>query len=164
MQLWTSKVQSLITALERQITFVQPGFGSSNFGVCITELVDGMVNVLHAEEYHRPDFNETIKTTVRLRDKYNIRFDNSCRIFVDAANPSFISTLKQAVNEDPDYTKQIQYYKHNYPSIYDIEFLQQNMFVIPVSFSKEHKNMLAHAKELISTRMERLPFIPSLAN
>jgi hypothetical protein len=64
-----------------------------------------MVNVLHAEEYPRPDFNEMIKTTVRLLDEYDIRFDNSCRIFVDAANPSFISTLKQAVNEDSDYVK-----------------------------------------------------------
>ena len=96
-----------------------------------------------------PDFNEMIKTTVHLLDKYNIKFDNSCRIFVDAANPSFISTLKQAVNEDPDYTKQIQYYKHNYPSIYNLQFLQHNMFVIPVPFSKEHKNMLAHCKELL---------------
>ena len=90
-----------------------------------------------------------IKTTVHLLEEYNIRFDNSCRIFVDAANPSFISTLKQAVNEDPDYTKQIQYYKHNYPSIYDLQFLQHNMFVIPVPFGKEHKNMLAHCKELL---------------
>jgi hypothetical protein len=44
-----------------------------------------------------------IKTTVHLLEKHDIRFDNSCRIFVDAANPSFISTLKQAVNEDSDY-------------------------------------------------------------
>jgi hypothetical protein len=42
------------------------------------------------------------------------------------------------------------YYKHNYPSVYDLQFLQQNMFVIPVPFSKEHKNMLAHAKELLA--------------
>jgi hypothetical protein len=28
------------------------------------------------------------------------------------------------------------------------EFLQQNMFVIPVPFSKDHKQMLAHCKEL----------------
>ena len=54
-------------------------------------------------------------------------------------------TLNQAVNEDPDYTKVIQHYKHNYPSVYDLQFLQQNMFVIPVAFSKEHKNMLAQA-------------------
>jgi hypothetical protein len=62
---------------------LDPGFGSSNFGVCITELVDCMVNVLHAEEYPRPDFNEMIQTTINLLEQYNIRFDNSCRIFVD---------------------------------------------------------------------------------
>ena len=28
---------------------LDPGFGRSNFGVCVTELVDGTVNVLHAE-------------------------------------------------------------------------------------------------------------------
>ena len=48
---------------------------------------------------------------------------------------------------DPDYVKQIAFYKHNYPSIYDLQFLQQNMFIIPVPFSKEHKAMLADAKD-----------------
>ena len=56
---------------------LDPGFGSSNFDVCNTEWVDGMVNVLHAEVYPRPDFNEMIKTTVRLLEEYDIRFDNS---------------------------------------------------------------------------------------
>ena len=90
-----------------------------------------------------------INTTVRLLDKYDIKFDNRCRIFIDAANLSFISTFKQAVNEDPDYMKQISFYKHNYPSMYDLQFLQQNMFVIPGPCSKEHKNMLAPTKELL---------------
>jgi hypothetical protein len=44
-----------------------------------------------------------IKTTLHLLEKYDIRFDSSCRIFVDAANLSSISRLKQAVNEDHDY-------------------------------------------------------------
>ena len=39
---------------------LDPGFGSSNFDVCITELVDGLVNVIHAEEYQRPDFYQMI--------------------------------------------------------------------------------------------------------
>ena len=30
-----------------------------------------------------------------------------------------------------------------------LEFLEHNMFVIPVAFSKEHKAMLAHTKELM---------------
>jgi hypothetical protein len=128
---------------------LDPGFGSSNFGVCITELVDGMVNVLHAEEYHRPDFNKMIDTTIELLDKYNITFESRCRIFVDGANPSFIRALKERLEEDPEYDKVIAYYKHTYPSVYDLQFLQQSMFVIPVAFNKEHKHMLAHCKELM---------------
>ena len=106
---------------------LDPGFGSSNFGVCITELRDGLVHVLHAEEYHRPDFNSMITTTVNLLDEYDITFEGRSRIFVDGANPSFISALKDRVNEDPEYDKQIAYYKHNYPSVYDLQFLEQNM-------------------------------------
>ena len=128
---------------------LDPEFGSSNFGVCITELRDGLVDVLHAEEYLGQDFNAMIQTTVKLLDQFNIRFDNRCRIFVNGANPSFIRALKDKVDEDTNYEQQISYYKKNYPSIYELQFLQQNMFVIPVPFSKEHKNMLAHAKEML---------------
>lgn len=49
-------------------------------------------------------------------------------------NPKFI------LREDSDYVKQIAYYEKNYSSVYDLQFLQQNMFVIPVAFSKELKN------------------------
>jgi hypothetical protein len=112
-------------------------------------LVDGLVNVLHAEEYQRPDFNAMINTTINLIDKYNITFEGRSRIFVDGANPSFIRALKDRLEEDPEYDKQIAYYKHNYPSVYDLQFLQQNMFVIPVPFNKEHKHMLAHTKEML---------------
>jgi hypothetical protein len=139
---------------------LDPGFGSSNFGVCITELVDGMVNVLHAEEYPRPDFNAMIQTTSKLLTQYDIRFDNRCRIFVDAANPSFIRALKDKVDEDTNYEHQIVFFKKNYPSIYDLQFLQQNMFVIPVPFSKEHKNMLAHAKEMMEYKNGQVAINP----
>ena len=63
-------------------------------------------------------------------------------------DPSFIRALKDRVDEDTDYEQQMDYYKKNYPSVYDLEFLQQNIFVIPVPFSKEHKALLAHCKEL----------------
>ena len=54
---------------------LDPGFGSSAFGVCITELRDGLVHVLHAQEYPRPDFNEMIEMTISLLDKYAITFE-----------------------------------------------------------------------------------------
>ena len=139
---------------------LDPGFGSSNFGVCITELVDGLVRVLHAEEYHRPDFNSMITTTVNLLDEYDITFEGRSRIFVDGANPSFIAALKDKVDEDPEYDKVIQYYKHNYPSVYDLQFLEQNMFVIPVAFNKEHKHMLAHCKVMLEYRQGMVAIHP----
>jgi len=71
--------------------------------MCITELINGQVNVLHAEEYPRPDFNEMIETTLRLLDEYEITFENRCRVFVDGANPSFIRVLKDRIDgEDAD--------------------------------------------------------------
>lgn len=69
------------TAFQNAISYTQksvgldPGFGSSAFGVCITELIDGGINVLHAEEYPRPDFNEMIETTIDMLLKYNITFE-----------------------------------------------------------------------------------------
>jgi hypothetical protein len=53
-----------------------------------------MINILHAEEYPRSDFNQMISTTVRLLDEYNITFEGRSRIFVDGANPSFIRRTK----------------------------------------------------------------------
>jgi hypothetical protein len=57
--------------------------------------------------------------------------------------------LKDRVDEGTDYEQQIAYYKKNYPSVYDPEILQWNMFVLPVSFAKEDKHMLARCKEMI---------------
>jgi hypothetical protein len=36
--------------------------------------------------------------------------------------------------------------------VYDLQFLQQNMFVIPVPFARYHREMLAHTKELLEYR------------
>ena len=46
------------------------------------------------------------------------------------------------------------------PSVYDLQFLQQNMFVIPVAFSKEHKAMLAHCKELMEYQQGMIAINP----
>jgi hypothetical protein len=131
---------------------LDPGFGSSNFGMCITELVDGQINVVHAEEYQRPDFNEMINTTMRLLDQYNITFNNSCRVYIDGANPSFIRALKDTCDEDPDYERLIMRYKQNtsQPSSFvDLSWLERQWFILPVPFNKEHKHMLAHCKEML---------------
>jgi hypothetical protein len=87
-----------------------------------------------------------INTTIRLMNQFGIRpQDYSCRIYVDGANPEFIRSLKHQLGERPDYEEEIKFYQSNSPGI----DWTQNMIVIPVHFSKEHKKMLAHAKKLV---------------
>jgi hypothetical protein len=90
-----------------------------------------------------------VAITVRLLDEYHIGSENRCRILVDGANPSFIRSPERPSRRRQGYEQQIAYYKKDYPSVYDLEILQLNMFVLPVSFAKEDKHMLARCKEMI---------------
>ena len=45
---------------------IDPAWGSSPFGIVVTEWVDNHIQILHAEEYHRPDFNEMISLVYGL--------------------------------------------------------------------------------------------------
>jgi hypothetical protein len=36
------------------------------FGIVVTQWVDGTVQILHAEEYHRPDYNEMLSVAYGL--------------------------------------------------------------------------------------------------
>jgi hypothetical protein len=39
---------------------IDPAYGSSSFGIVVTQFIDGQVQIVHAEEYKRPDFNEML--------------------------------------------------------------------------------------------------------
>jgi hypothetical protein len=116
---------------------IDPEFGSSPFGLVVTEWVDNQIQIAYAEEFERPDFNQMIKITLSLVSKYGITFDNGCRILVDGANPSFIRSLKYQLGDNADYEQEIDYYKKSFHDIYNLEFLMRNMFVVPVHFVKD---------------------------
>ena len=52
---------------------VDPAYGSSSFGIVVTQFVDGQVQILHAEEYKRPDFNEMLEKAWNLIVKYTVQ-------------------------------------------------------------------------------------------
>jgi hypothetical protein len=89
--------------------------------------VDGMINVLHADEFPRPDFNQMINTVANLARKVNIEFENNSRIFVDGSNPSFIRALKDRLDEDPEYENYIDNLKRNLKRSYNLELLEINV-------------------------------------
>src|SRR5215216_650960 len=110
---------------------IDPAYGSSSFGIVVIQFVDGQLQIIHAEEYKRPDFNEMLQKVWDLLVKYSIE-----KVMIDGANPSFIKSLKIQWGERPDYeNEKKEYYKY--------------MKVEPISFAKEHKAILAHAKMLL---------------
>jgi hypothetical protein len=121
---------------------IDPAYGSSNFGIVITQFCDGLIQVLYADEFPRPDYNEMLGRCIELIENYSI-----AKVYIDGSNPSFIRSLKQMLGERSDYEKVIEYYKK-------IKWhWKEHMQVIPVNFSTEHREMLGHVKMLMESGM-----------
>jgi hypothetical protein len=61
-----------INMYSRKSLGIDPGFGSSPFGLLVTEWIDNQIQIAYAEEFDRPDFNQMIKITLGLVSKYGI--------------------------------------------------------------------------------------------
>ena len=120
---------------------IDPAYGSSAFGIVVTQWVDNHIQILHAEEYHRPDYNEMLSTVYSLKSKYQVD-----KVYIDGANPSFIKSLKLQIGVDPDYDKVIARYRSE--GLGDNSW-SQDMKIVPVNFNSEHKAMLGHCKMIL---------------
>jgi hypothetical protein len=118
---------------------IDPAWGSSAFGIIVTQWVDNHIQILHAEEYHRPDYNEMLSTVYSLMSKYNVD-----KVYIDGANPSFIKSLKLQIGEKADYDQVIMRYKAE-----GLGDATKDMKIVPVNFNREHKAMLGHCKMIL---------------
>jgi terminase large subunit-like protein len=125
---------SISNTFAKKCMGIDPAYGSSSFGIVITQFVNGYIQILHAEEYKRPDFNEMLSQVWDLLVKYSVQ-----KIYIDGANPSFIKSLKMQWGERFDYEN---VKKEN----------RQYMKVEPINFNQEHKEMLGHCKMLLERR------------
>src|SRR3954451_12071798 len=130
---------------------IDPAYGSSVFGIVVTIFVDGIAQILHVEEYHRPDYNEMLSVVYRLISKYDVD-----KVYIASANPSFIKSLKLQIGEDADYDKVIAGYRseglgYNW---------SQNMKIVPVNFNTEHRAMLGHCKMIFEADGGRIAINP----
>lgn len=120
---------------------VDPGFGSSAFGIVVTRLVNGKIQIVFADEYERPDYNEMLDKIFGLIRGYNIDY-----IYVDGSNPEIISNLKRGLGER---SKPEQYAHFIERARKYRRSLENYMRVIPVHFGREHKELLAHCKLML---------------
>jgi hypothetical protein len=130
---------------------IDPAYGSSAFGIVVTEWADGIVQILYAEEYHRPDYNEMLSVVYELMSKYQID-----KVYIDGANPSFIKSLKLQIGEDADYDKVIARYRSEELG----DDPTKDMKIVPVNFNKEHKAMLGHCKMILEDDRGKIAINP----
>jgi hypothetical protein len=130
---------------------IDPGYGSSAFGIVVTQWTDNHhIQIMHAEEYHRPDYNEMLSTVYGLMSRYDVD-----QVYIDGANPSFIKSLKLQIGEDADYDKVIARYRSE-----KLGDWSENMRIIPVNFNTEHKAMLGHCKMIFEKDGGRIAINP----
>lgn len=126
---------------------IDPGFGSSDFAIVATQLVDGKIQVIHAEQHERPDFSEMISEVCSLKQQYG----HVTNIYVDAANPEVWQALKKEFDEpfSNEYIRE----RFAYAKKYNLH-VEDQMFIVPVPFSIEGAKMLQHTKWLLEERDE----------
>jgi hypothetical protein len=104
---------------------IDPAYGSSAFRIVITQFIDDHIEILYAEEYHRPDYNEMLSVVFGLMVKYNVD-----KVYIDGANPSFIKSLKLQIGEEADYDKVIARYRSERLG----DDVTKDMKIVPVNF------------------------------
>jgi hypothetical protein len=121
---------------------VDVAFGSSNFAITITTLVDDKIRVIFSEEYERPDHQSMVQLCADLIERYNC-----IHAYIDGSQPGFISSLKRAIGEEPDYLEAFARYRTSHTR-YEL-FTK----VLPINFSTEHKALLGNMKMIMSDNL-----------
>lgn len=112
------------------------GGGSSKFAFVVTQFVDGIIQVLHAEAFERPDPKFIEDYAKSLIKKYQI-FEAGGQVLVDESNQMFIQILKQEFGES------LRYYEQPRNAYY-------RMKIRPVWFASEHRKMLTKLQSYVS--------------
>ena len=123
-----------------------PAFGSSKFGITIIQLEDNILKVLYAKEYEHASYESMVHLLGKLRYQYK-----PVKIFVDGANPEFISSLKAQIGEATDYQKVIDLANKRKT---DYEF---SMEIVPVNFNEHGKLLLERFQKVVSKKWILIP-------
>ena len=132
---------SRIVREARKVISMDPAWGgSSKFGIVVTQMVDGKIQILFADEYERADPQEMESLSLDLIRRYQLFLEggkSNGQILVDGANVSFIRYLKKMLNENQRYDEEDKAdYKY--------------MLVRPVNFGTEHRTLMTNCQQLVA--------------
>jgi hypothetical protein len=121
---------------------LDPGFGSSAFGVVCLEYSDSIIKVVFAEQYEKSSFDSMLQKVFEIKTMVG----ELSNIYIDMANTEYIEAVKQELGENSNWQyihERIAYYKKNRLNI------SEYMKTVPVSFALEGVKMLVHCKNLL---------------
>lgn len=141
-----SEIEQAISAKEYKynpacttVIGIDPGFGSSKFAITVLQYEDNKIKVLYAKQFERASYEEMISLTVKLKYQYK-----PTKVYVDAANPDFIKSLKIQFSESTNYEQIIERANHEKG---DPEY---RMHVCPISFNQSGKELLGRLQYFVS--------------
>jgi hypothetical protein len=125
---------------------IDPGWGSSQFAIVITQAKHNHIEVLFAKQFARQNPADMVRYAWELAHRFNVR-----KIYVDGANPGYIRDLKRRFGEP-------QNYEHEMAQIIGQQYEPAHyMKVVPVNFNKKGREMIAHCQYFMSRGELALP-------
>jgi|SRR5687767_388654 len=128
-----------IVSMSPKAIGLDPSYGSSKFGICVCQFVDGRIQVVYAKEFDRPEPQEMERTVLDIIRQHGLFVNNATngQILIDGANIAFAKYLKTMLNERTDYE-----------DIDDNDF--KYMRVRPINFGTTHKALLSNMMNLVN--------------
>ena len=125
---------------------IDPGFGSSEFGIVITQVKDGKVEVIYADSLNKPTLAEGLDRVHHLIRKHHIP-----KVYVDASASGWCRQLKQ------DY-KEYVHYDLLPPEVVDswITSPANSPKIVPIDFQSHGTPMLDHLVNIMESRQIRI--------
>lgn len=128
---------------------VDPGFGSSMFGIVLTQMRDGLPEVIYADHIERGSMTECLNVVLKMAQKYRVM-----KIYIDGSSAGFVKDLKIRYNE-PDATSYAQILE-KHPEAAEAWIHTEKPRVVPISFRKKHREMLMNLEQFIQKRLIRI--------
>jgi hypothetical protein len=138
---------------------IDPGFGSSEFAIVISQGRNGKIEVLYADSLgERPRPEDCIDLVVKLRQQMGVQ-----NIFIDASAAGFVTSLKYRLG-DNDYNSYEYKVKASQTKIQSniIDRLEHPLAygkryaIKPVNFATMHRELLSHDLQIISKHRIRI--------
>jgi hypothetical protein len=132
---------------------VDPGYSSSRFAICLTQLRHNKIVVVRAEQYERAEFANMVTKVANIAQSYE-----EIRVYVDGSQPEYIRALKQRLGERTDYDSFIARKRQELHLPPRKELTCENyMKIIPVNFINTHENMLSKLRAFLEAGMIVIP-------